>query len=559
MHNDHYREPNHSDNWQDSSYDDDFEPEPMGTVGIIVTILSVMVPVLILAGIIYARFDNGQPSVNSTAELLALAHNNNAKNAIIQSYVLSRPEDEVITELLPHADAGDMYAQTLVCFMYSEALGTTKDMSKAHHYCELSAAQGHSAAQMNLGTYYKNGQGVEQDLSKAIAWYTLAADQGREGAQITLADMYYGGNGTDVDRRKAYDLYVAAAEQGNVHAMRMIAVYYQALEFEGADIEQARTWLLASAKRGHIDAQYFYGQSYWVGNTATIPEIDREVALKWISKAAKRGHPAAQYTYGIALEVGFGIEADEALSVEWKTRSAVNGYIDAQEWLAERRFATQDQPGHLKDATLLTLSNALRGDRHAQLQLKHLHMGKGYVESYQEVVAWYQWKAEQGDVQAMRDLGELYRGAIGVERSTENAMEWYNKAAMAGTLEDKRIYASILARGEPDYPAKPEDAYLLYWDLMQDGHARSHYDIARSYLNGWWGLPEDHKAALMWLSVAELASKPTDAEAPFLEAVLDVDLQRAQAGLTGEDQDTIRQLARRCVESAYAACEYKPI
>jgi len=46
----------------------------------------------------------------------------------------------------------------------------------------LSANQGYSIAQFNLGLCYEKGEGVEKNISKAIELYTLAAKQGNEMA-----------------------------------------------------------------------------------------------------------------------------------------------------------------------------------------------------------------------------------------------------------------------------------------------------------------------------------------------------------------------------------------
>ncbi len=53
-----------------------------------------------------------------------------------------------------------------------------KDYAEAVRLYSLAAAQGHVAAQYNLGCMFKQGEGVGQDRAEAIRWYRLAAAQG---------------------------------------------------------------------------------------------------------------------------------------------------------------------------------------------------------------------------------------------------------------------------------------------------------------------------------------------------------------------------------------------
>ena len=62
--------------------------------------------------------------------------------------------------------------------MYDYGLGTPEDNSKAVKWFRLSAEQGNSAAQNNLGTMYHYGEGVPQNFQKAAEWYRMSADQG---------------------------------------------------------------------------------------------------------------------------------------------------------------------------------------------------------------------------------------------------------------------------------------------------------------------------------------------------------------------------------------------
>jgi TPR repeat protein len=93
---------------------------------------------------------------------------------------------------------------------YAKGEGVPKDESKAVHWYEAAAAQGHDKAQYSLGMFisyqycfvscvvakrrsrtsagvrYDEGRGVTQDKSKAVQWYAAAAAQGHAEAQYNL-------------------------------------------------------------------------------------------------------------------------------------------------------------------------------------------------------------------------------------------------------------------------------------------------------------------------------------------------------------------------------------
>ena len=68
--------------------------------------------------------------------------------------------------------------------------GLKKSPKRAAQLYELSAAQGHSPAQFNLGLCFMNGTGVNMDKKKALHYITLAAGQGLDLAQFALGYMY---------------------------------------------------------------------------------------------------------------------------------------------------------------------------------------------------------------------------------------------------------------------------------------------------------------------------------------------------------------------------------
>jgi TPR repeat protein len=116
--------------------------------------------------------------------------------------------------------------------------GVEKDESKAGEWWHKASAQGHAAAQCDLGWAYDNGRGVPKDSAKAVELYdpymsvryapsvvdssrTLcvshrylqAAAQGNFFAQNNLGIVFKNGMAVPMDLAQAFDWFMKAAEQ----------------------------------------------------------------------------------------------------------------------------------------------------------------------------------------------------------------------------------------------------------------------------------------------------------------------------------------------------------
>ena len=89
-----------------------------------------------------------------------------------------------------------------------------EDYVEAVKWYTLSAEQGYSYAQYNLGIIYYNGYGVKQDYIEAAKWFWQSAKQGYANAQYNLGVMYFKGEGVKQDYAEARKCYELAAAQG---------------------------------------------------------------------------------------------------------------------------------------------------------------------------------------------------------------------------------------------------------------------------------------------------------------------------------------------------------
>ena len=59
-------------------------------------------------------------------------------------------------------------------------------------------------------------------------------------------------------------------------------------------------------------------------------------------------------------------------------------------------------------------------------------------QGFREACKWFKKAAEQGDVDAQNNLGEMYYFGYGIDQDTQKAITWYRKAADQGSAEAQR-------------------------------------------------------------------------------------------------------------------------
>ena len=137
---------------------------------------------------------------------------------------IPKSDAEYLVQLQRRVAKGDKGAQFTLGLAYEDgAYGLKKSMKRAAQLYEISAAQGHAAAQYNLGLLFDNGTGVKLDKKKALKYYRLAADQGIAKAQCNSGIMYYSGEGVERDFGEAQRYLKLAAAQGNQRAQKALA------------------------------------------------------------------------------------------------------------------------------------------------------------------------------------------------------------------------------------------------------------------------------------------------------------------------------------------------
>lgn len=110
-------------------------------------------------------------------------------------------------------------------------------------------------------------------------------------------------------------------------------------------------------------------------------------------------------------------------------------------------------------------SRANQGNDHAQFYLaKRLQKGQGVLQNTQQAAQWYTRAAEQGVAPAQLNLGIMYLRGEGVQPNLQQARKWLEKAAMRG---DNRASYTLALLDEKQ--RNLVDAYKWYDLAARDG------------------------------------------------------------------------------------------
>ena len=125
-------------------------------------------------------------------------------------------------------------------------------------------------------------------------------------------------------------------------------------------------------------------------------------------KLAKLGDAEAQFNVGEMFEIGFSVKQDKKEARYWISRSANQKHEAAGfkllYWDVER--------------------DGLKGKNKAKMnELNKL--------------------AKQGNAQAQYYLGKMYAHGVGINKNSDVAIDWLNKAALVGVLEAELELASV--------------------------------------------------------------------------------------------------------------------
>ncbi len=355
-------------------------------------------------------------------------------------------------------NAKTLYDQALAHYLLNTP---RKNVLTAIQHFEEAAAQGYADAYYFLGRFYGLGDGVTLDFDKAMALYNEGKDLGSAKCGYALGLMFRSGSGVEIDEDLAnkffednYQMLMIEATHDDPVSMHIMGTYY----YYGFHVQRyiftAIDWLLKAANKGYSDSQYMLGMIY---ETLGEDSNQTEKAIPFYEKAAAQDHPYAQYALAmIALT-----EEDYQKAEFYLEKAAIQQYALAAYSLAK---------------------------------LLHERDSKHPLKAFE----WFMIAAKQGHTEACYYVGNYYQYGKGVPINLDEAMNWYQKAALEKDKDALYHLALLLIRREqPDF----ENAAKLLGEAARQGHPNAQYNLAVMYQKGD-GVEQNDQKALYWYEKA---------------------------------------------------------
>lgn len=136
--------------------------------------------------------------------------------------------------------------------------------------------------------------------------------------------------------------------------------------------------------------------------------------------------------------------------------------------------------GNYTQALTILLQLADKGDAGAMLEIGLLYdWGRGVQQSSEQAAEWYRKAAEGGNADAQYNIGEAYEYGVGVEKDYKEAIKWYEKASDQGKQQAYFSLISLLSGKDEDLPPNIDKA--IYHICRKDQGQQT--PLARMQLN----------------------------------------------------------------------------
>ena len=267
------------------------------------------------------------------------------------------------------------------------------------------ASHGNTSAENALGEWYM----AKGQIDQAISHFKLASKDGKPSTQMGLAKAYIKKNQVP----DAIAIFEDLAARHNVKAMIKLA--------EG------------------------YDKDGWIGTEDSVKARD------WFNKAAKSS-PCEISEFLSIIEVyrdgKFGIEKNPAEAEKWLslTGDMVPDNDKDRMKLAKAILTSALIKDEAKRNAALSLLEQMadRNNREALSFLSQLYLDKNFAGyNPDKALIWITRDAENGGVNSMMELANMYASGYGVPASVEKAVYWLEKASAAGNVEAKQRLQNI--------------------------------------------------------------------------------------------------------------------
>ncbi|XP_048852724.1 protein sel-1 homolog 1-like isoform X2 [Brienomyrus brachyistius] len=236
-------------------------------------------------------------------------------------------------------------------------------------------------------------------------------------------------------------------------------------------------------------------------------------AKELFEKLALEGSPKAQMALGFLYAAGLGVNSSQAKALVYYTFGALGGNLVAHMILGYRYWGGVGVPQSCESALThyrlvanhVASDISLMGGSAVQRvrlldEVENPGSTSGMLE--EDLIQYYQFLAEKGDVQAQVGLGQLHlHGGRGVEQNHERAYNYFNQAANAGNTHAMAFLGKMYSEGSEFVPQNNETALRYFKKAADLGNPVGQSGLGMAYLYGR-GVPVNYELALKYFQKA---------------------------------------------------------
>ncbi|MDP7011807.1 MAG: tetratricopeptide repeat protein [Verrucomicrobiota bacterium] len=387
------------------------------------------------------------------------------------------------------AERGNSVSQNNIAMRLFSGADIAQDKEKAFEWHKRSAENDYGRGQYYLAMRFDTGEGTEPNLERAVYWYKRAAENDEINSQAKLAQMYRDGRGvkrnlreslnwlarvTEFERDKVNPFF--AREQASARSAAQGYVKLKKYVDEGWPVSpRDLNEVQAEAEKGDANAQYELA-ALNAGGVGGLTESTK-TAYQWAAKAAAQGHAGAQYYLGICHEEGRNVSRSSAKAREWYQKAAAQDHAGAQNNLA----AILEETASMEEAGPLYLKAAKGGSANGCYNLARLiETGTGGLGEADPKAAFEEFSkaARMGHGPAQNNLGLMYQMGVGVKANLEESVRWYQYAANQDNLDAQFNLGLMTLRGEGGLKADKVKAFVLWGRAAMKAHRQATENLA---------------------------------------------------------------------------------
>ncbi|XP_068802825.1 protein sel-1 homolog 1 isoform X4 [Struthio camelus] len=277
-----------------------------------------------------------------------------------------------------------------------------------------------------------------------------------------------------------------------------------------AQKKEAYQYLLKAADMNHTKAMEKVSYALLFGDYL---KQNIQSSKELFEKLTEEGSPRGQMALGFLYASGLGVNSSQAKALVYYTFGALGGNLIAHMILGYRYWAGigvlqscesalthyRLVANHVASDISLTGGTVVQRIRLAD-EVENPGMASGMLE--EDLIQYYQFLAEKGDVQAQVGLGQLHlHGGRGVEQNHQRAFEYFNQAANAGNSHAMAFLGKMYSEGSDIVPQSNETALQYFKKAADMGNPVGQSGLGMAYLYGR-GVPVNYELALKYFQKA---------------------------------------------------------